>query len=44
MTNRSLAASYVQKAQTRLLMVDMLFERQAFSDVVREAQELVEPP
>jgi HEPN domain-containing protein len=40
-TNASLAQSYLAKAMVRLDMLDMLYERQAWSDVVREAQELV---
>ncbi len=42
MTNRSLAASYLVKAQKRLRVVQVLLEDDAYSDVVREAQELVE--
>lgn len=42
MTNRSLAASYLLKAQKRLRVLQVLLEEDAYSDVVREAQELVE--
>jgi HEPN domain-containing protein len=43
-TNRSLAASYLQKAEVRLEVVALLRRRGAHSDVIREAQELVELP
>ena len=42
MTNRSLASSYLLKAQKRLLVLQLLQREEAYSDVVREAQELVE--
>ena len=42
MTNQSLASSYLAKARTRLLVLHLLQHEQAYSDVVREAQELVE--
>lgn len=42
MTNRSLASSYLSKARTRLVVLDILQREGAYSDVVREAQELVE--
>ncbi len=42
MTNRSLASSYLLKARTRLLVLHLLQKEEAYSDVVREAQELVE--
>jgi HEPN domain-containing protein len=42
MTNRSLAQSYLEKARKRLRVLDVLVDEQAYSDVVREAQELVE--
>ncbi len=42
MTNDSLSRSYLRKAQVRLRVLDLLVEQQAYSDVVREAQELVE--
>ncbi len=42
MTNLTLAQSYLVKAQKRLLVLDLLFKEGAYSDVVREAQELVE--
>lgn len=42
MTNSRLAASYLAKARARLKMLDVLMESEAYSDVVREAQEIVE--
>ena len=42
MTNGSLAASYLAKATMRLDILPVLFERAGYSDVVREAQEIVE--
>lgn len=42
MTNRSLASSYLHKARKRLLVLQLLQREEAYSDVVREAQELVE--
>lgn len=42
MTNDSLAASYLQKASDRLDILTLLMNKQAYSDVVREAQEIVE--
>jgi hypothetical protein len=42
MTNRSLATSYLIKARKRLLVLELLLREEAYSDVVREAQELVE--
>ncbi len=42
MTNATLAASYLTKATKRLRILDVLLEEEAFSDVVREAQEIVE--
>ena len=42
MTNDSLSRSYLRKAQVRLGVLDLLVEKRAYSDVVREAQELVE--
>jgi len=42
MTNRSLATSYLLKARKRLLVLELLLREKAYSDVVREAQELVE--
>jgi hypothetical protein len=41
-TNDSLAHSYLLKARARLRILPVLLDAQAFSDVVREAQELVE--
>lgn len=42
MTNESLAQSYLKKASDRLDVLDLLLGKGAYSDVVREAQELVE--
>lgn len=42
MTNSSLARSYLVKATKRLKVLPVLFAEQAYSDVIREAQELVE--
>jgi HEPN domain-containing protein len=42
MTNRTLALSYLNKATKRLKVLDVLLAEEAYSDVIREAQELVE--
>ena len=42
MTNLTLAQSYLTKATHRLKILPVLLDEGAFSDVVREAQELVE--
>ena len=42
MTNGSLAESYLFKASKRLKILPVLLEEEAYSDVVREAQEVVE--
>ena len=42
MTNVSLAQSYLIKAQKRLKILPVLLDEVAYSDVVREAQEIVE--
>lgn len=42
MTSESLARSYLKKAVARLEILDVLLRNRAFSDVVREAQEVVE--
>ena len=42
MTNISLARSYLTKARVRLTILPVLFDAAAYSDVVREAQEIVE--
>lgn len=42
MTSRTLAQSYLRKARARLKILDVLLEEEAYSDVVREAQEIVE--
>jgi hypothetical protein len=41
-TNDSLARSYLSKATVRLKVLDVLVAERAWSDVVREAQEVVE--
>jgi HEPN domain-containing protein len=42
MTNLTLAQAYLKKASDRLDILDMLHRKGAYSDVVREAQEIVE--
>jgi hypothetical protein len=42
LTTRTLAEAYVQKAEKRLKVLRLLLADDAYSDVVREAQELVE--
>jgi HEPN domain-containing protein len=42
MTNTTLAQSYVLKASKRLRALEVLLAEAAYSDVVREAQEVVE--
>ena len=42
MTNGSLAESYLLKATKRLRILPVLLDDEAYSDVVREAQEIVE--
>ena len=42
MTNDSLARAYLAKASVRLKVLDVLVAEQAWSDVIREAQEVVE--
>jgi HEPN domain-containing protein len=42
MTNPTLARSYLIKAQKRLKVLPVLLTEEAWSDVVREAQEIVE--
>jgi HEPN domain-containing protein len=42
MTTDALARSYFEKARKRIRALEVLLEDEAFSDVVREAQELVE--
>ena len=42
MTNVSLAEAYLVKAQKRLKILHVLLDEAAYSDVVREAQEIVE--
>ncbi len=42
MTNLDLAGSYLLKAQKRLKVLDVLIAEEDYSDVIREAQEIVE--
>lgn len=42
MKNQSLAKDYIVRAEKRLKALDTLFEQEAWSDVVCEAQKLVE--
>ena len=42
MTNMTLAQSLLKKATDRLDILDLLLKKGAYSDVVREAQEIVE--
>lgn len=42
MNNHTLAQSYMIKATKRLRVLEVLMEEEAYSDVVREAQETVE--
>jgi HEPN domain-containing protein len=42
MNTKSLAESYLKKAVDRLDILDLLFKKSAFSDVIRESQEIVE--
>lgn len=42
MTNSRLAQAYLQKVQVRMEVLGLLLERKAYSDVIREAQEVVE--
>ena len=42
MTNIDLAANYILKAKARIDILTLLMEKQDYSDVVREAQEIVE--
>ena len=42
MTSEALARAYLTKAQKRLRILDVLLEDAAYSDVVREAQEVTE--
>lgn len=42
MNNLALAHSYLVKAQKRLKILDVLLAEEAYSDVIREAQEIVE--
>lgn len=42
MTNDDLSKSYFIKAEKRIKILDVLLKEEAYSDVVREAQEIVE--
>lgn len=43
MTKVSLAESYILKAEKRRMVLELLLREDDYSDVIREAQELVEP-
>lgn len=42
MTNEDLAHSYLRKSIVRLEVLDLFLKKQDYSDVIREAQEIVE--
>lgn len=42
MTSEALGEAYLWKAEKRLRVLDVLMEERSYSDVVREAQEVVE--
>jgi HEPN domain-containing protein len=42
MTNKTLAQSYRVKAEKRLKILEVLFKEEAYSDVIRKSQEIVE--
>lgn len=42
MTNEDLAHSYLRKSIVRLEVLDLFLKRQDYSDVIREAQEIIE--
>lgn len=42
MNTKNLAESYLKKASDRLDILDLLFKKEAYSDVIRESQEVVE--
>jgi hypothetical protein len=42
MNTKNLAESYLKKAMDRLDVLDLLLKKGAFSDVIRESQEIVE--
>lgn len=42
MQNKTLADDYFTRARHRLASLELLFQRESFADVVREAQEVVE--
>lgn len=42
MTNINLARDYIIKAQTRLEVLEIYLKKEDYSDVIREAQEIVE--
>ncbi len=43
MTNHPLAQSYLVKARSRLKILNVLLDDDNYSDVIHEAQEIVEP-
>jgi hypothetical protein len=42
MTNNDLSSSYINKSNKRIKILKVLFDDEAYSDVIREAQEIVE--
>lgn len=44
MTSDALGQAYLWKAESRLRVLDVLMEEQSYSDIVREAQEIVSWP
>ena len=42
MNSERLARDYLKRAQDRIVAVEVLFQREAYPDVLREAQEVVE--
>ena len=42
MTNNDLSSSYINKSNKRTKILKVLFDDEAYSDVIREAQEIVE--
>jgi HEPN domain-containing protein len=42
MNTKNLAESYLKKSSDRLDILDLLFKKEAYSDVIRESQEVVE--
>lgn len=42
MRNRDLSRDHLNRAQARLLALDVLYQAESWADVVRESQEIVE--